>query len=63
MDLIDRESNRFVDEGTISDVFAASGALEAERVVVYCGGGIFATKDTVAFSFWVGRMCSYTMVR
>lgn len=54
MDLIDRDTNCFVDEAKIKQAFAHSGALEAERVIVYCGGGISATTDAFALQL-IGR--------
>ncbi len=48
MDLIDPETQRFADADALKKRFAESGALDAERVIVYCGGGISATTDAVA---------------
>lgn len=47
-DLLDADTGRFLDLDSIREKFEASGALEAERVVVYCGGGISATVDALA---------------
>lgn len=47
-DLIDKESNRFLDDAGIEEAFAQCGALDAERVIIYCGGGISATTDAFA---------------
>lgn len=47
-DLLDPESGRFLERDAIREKFKASGALTAERVVVYCGGGISATVDALA---------------
>lgn len=52
--LIDEETNRFRDNAGIEDAFAKSGALEADRVIVYCGGGISATTDAFALGL-LGR--------
>ncbi len=47
-DLLDPDSGRFLDRNALREKFAASGALQAERVVVYCGGGISATVNALA---------------
>lgn len=47
-DLIDSDSNRFLENDRIAEVFDESGALAAKRVIVYCGGGISATTDAFA---------------
>ncbi len=48
MTLIDPESNRFLAPDALAAKFAEHGALDAKRVVTYCGGGISAT--TLAFA-------------
>lgn len=48
MSLIDPETNRFLDDAALKERFDVHGALDAERLVTYCGGGISAT--TVAFA-------------
>ncbi len=46
--LIDPEAGTFLSRESLSKQFTDSGSLEAERVVVYCGGGISATMDALA---------------
>ena len=48
MTLIDPDSNRFLEPDVLAEKFAEHGALDATRVVTYCGGGISAT--TLAFA-------------
>jgi thiosulfate/3-mercaptopyruvate sulfurtransferase len=48
MDLIDPDSNRFLDNEQLVDKFEQSGALDVERVITYCGGGISATTNAFA---------------
>lgn len=47
-DLLDAESGEFLPPERLAALFAASGALAADRVVTYCGGGISATMDALA---------------
>lgn len=47
-DLIDPEAGTFLSRDRLSQQFRDAGSLEAERVVVYCGGGISATVDALA---------------
>ncbi len=47
-DLLDADTHRFLDEQRLAEAFESSGALDAERVIVYCGGGISATTDAFA---------------
>lgn len=46
--LIDSEAGTFLPRESLTKQFADNGSLEAERVVVYCGGGISATMDALA---------------
>ena len=46
--LIDPEAGTFLPRERLSEKFRPAGSLEAERVVVYCGGGISATMDALA---------------
>ena len=46
--LIDEDSGTFLPVEEMSEKFRANGSLAAERVVVYCGGGISATMDALA---------------
>ena len=46
--LIDADNGTFLPVETLSEKFRDSGALEAQRAIVYCGGGISATMDAMA---------------
>ena len=46
--LIDPAAGTFLPRDSLSEQFTNTGSLEAERVVVYCGGGISATMDALA---------------
>ena len=46
--LIDEDAGTFLPVEAMSEKFRANGSLDAERVVVYCGGGISATMDALA---------------
>ncbi len=48
MDLIDPDTNCFFDADKLQSRFAESGALDADRVITYCGGGISATTNAFA---------------
>ena len=48
LELIDQETNRFLDPVTMQQKLAETGALDAARVITYCGGGISATTDAFA---------------
>lgn len=48
MKLIDRETNCFLDQDALTEKFNALGALDADRIVTYCGGGISATANAFA---------------
>ncbi|MDX6567857.1 MAG: thiosulfate/3-mercaptopyruvate sulfurtransferase [Gaiellales bacterium] len=41
---------RFRDEPGLREQFRESGALEADRVIAYCGGGISAANDALALA-------------
>jgi len=47
-DLVDPETHAYLPLGVLRAKFAAAGALDAERVVTYCGGGIAASSDAFA---------------
>lgn len=47
-DLLDPDTGAFRSPEELRRLFEASGALDAERVVTYCGGGISATMDSLA---------------
>jgi thiosulfate/3-mercaptopyruvate sulfurtransferase len=51
-DLLDPATNAFIPQAEIEAAMRAVGALEAERVVPYCGGGIAASVTT----FWLTRL-------
>ncbi|MDP6183113.1 MAG: sulfurtransferase [Gammaproteobacteria bacterium] len=46
--LIDPDEGTFLPVDVLRERFRPSGSLDAERVVVYCGGGISATMDALA---------------
>lgn len=46
--LMDMETNTFLPENDLRRAMAPSGALEKDRVICYCGGGISATIDALA---------------
>jgi thiosulfate/3-mercaptopyruvate sulfurtransferase len=43
--LVDRETHAYLPAETLRERFAAQGALNAGRVITYCGGGIAASSD------------------
>ncbi|MEQ8394144.1 sulfurtransferase [Thalassobaculum sp.] len=51
-ELLDPATNAFKPQAEIADMMRGSGALDAERVVPYCGGGIAASVTT----FWLTRL-------
>lgn len=46
--LLDPETGEFLPPEELAALFAPSGALESDRVITYCGGGISATMDCLA---------------
>ena len=50
LDLLDRESNTFLDADGLRGKFAKAGIGMDKKVVTYCGGGIAATADSVALA-------------
>lgn len=46
--IVDRETNTYLPRAELRQRFAETGALEADRVITYCGGGIAASS--VAFA-------------
>ena len=44
-DLVDPKTHAYLDPAALAARFAATGALDAGRVVTYCGGGIAASSD------------------
>lgn len=47
-DLIDPATNEFKPVEQLKPLFAQSRALESDKVIAYCGGGISATMDALA---------------
>ncbi len=43
--LVDPNTHAYLPAHVLRERFAAAGALEAERVITYCGGGIAASSD------------------
>jgi thiosulfate/3-mercaptopyruvate sulfurtransferase len=52
--LIDPASNRFVSPAEIEQLFRRVGALDRQKVITYCGGGITATATAFALAL-IGR--------
>ncbi|MDP6565567.1 MAG: sulfurtransferase [Alphaproteobacteria bacterium] len=50
LDLIDRDSNTFLDAATLREKFAEVGATDTGRTIFYCGGGIAASADAFALA-------------
>lgn len=50
--LLDPETNAFLPAAEIENAMRASGAMDADKVVPYCGGGIAASVTT----FWLSRL-------
>jgi thiosulfate/3-mercaptopyruvate sulfurtransferase len=48
--IVDRESHRLLPAAALRERFGPVGALNGERVVAYCGGGISATLDAFALT-------------
>ena len=46
--LVDPENHNYVDAVRMRQLFEDSGALEADQVITYCGGGIAASSDALA---------------
>ena len=47
-DLIDADTGEFLPPDELITLFEDTGALAADRVITYCGGGISATMDALA---------------
>jgi thiosulfate/3-mercaptopyruvate sulfurtransferase len=43
--LVDPKTHAYLDVEVLREKFAAAGALDADRVITYCGGGIAASSD------------------
>ena len=52
--LVDPETHAYLSDETLRARFASAGALDARRVVTYCGGGIAASSDAFALAL-LGR--------
>ncbi len=48
--LVSPDDHAFIAKERIAEMFRAAGALDAERVIVYCGGGIAASSDALALT-------------
>jgi thiosulfate/3-mercaptopyruvate sulfurtransferase len=46
--LIDPRTHTYVDNDRLRELFEPAGALRAEKVITYCGGGIAASSDALA---------------
>ena len=55
--LIDPVSETFLPPDRLRAIFAAAGALDQERIVLYCGGGVAASCDALALAL-IGREAS-----
>ena len=53
-DLVDPETHAYLPDDALRAKFATAGALDATRVVTYCGGGIAASSDALALAL-LGR--------
>jgi len=53
-DLVDPKTHAYLPAETLRAKFAAAGALDARRVITYCGGGIAASSDAFVLTL-LGR--------
>ena len=53
-DLVDAKTHAYLPAETLRERFEAAGALEAGRVITYCGGGIAASSDAFVLTL-LGR--------
>ena len=53
-DLVDPETHAYLPADLLREKFAAAGALDAGRVITYCGGGIAASSDAFVLTI-LGR--------
>jgi len=53
-DLVDPETHAYLPADVLGKKFADAGALDAKRVITYCGGGIAASSDAFALAL-LGR--------
>jgi len=49
-DLVDRETGAFLPAAALRERFEGVGAMNAGRIITYCGGGIAATSDAFALT-------------
>ena len=52
--LVDPDTHAYLPDDVLRAKFAAAGALDARRIVTYCGGGIAASSDAFALAL-LGR--------
>jgi thiosulfate/3-mercaptopyruvate sulfurtransferase len=52
--LVDPETHAYLSDDALRAKFTAAGALDAQRIVTYCGGGIAASSDAFALAL-LGR--------
>jgi thiosulfate/3-mercaptopyruvate sulfurtransferase len=52
--LVDPETHAYLSDDALHAKFTAAGALDAQRIVTYCGGGIAASSDAFALAL-LGR--------
>lgn len=50
LSLLDPVTNRFIPRARIEQLFREAGALDREKVITYCGGGITATATAFALA-------------
>jgi thiosulfate/3-mercaptopyruvate sulfurtransferase len=48
--IVDPKTHAYLPAGEIRARFAAAGALDADRVITYCGGGIAASSAALALT-------------
>jgi len=53
-ELVDPDTHAYLPRSVLREKFAAAGALEAGRVITYCGGGIAASSDAFVLTL-LGR--------
>ena len=53
-ELVDPETHAYLPLDALREKFAAAGALDAKRVITYCGGGIAASSDAFVLTL-LGR--------
>jgi thiosulfate/3-mercaptopyruvate sulfurtransferase len=47
---VDPESQQFVDDDTLTQIFDSVGALNKDQVICYCGGGIAACNTALTLN-------------